>query len=70
MAPIATSMKPGPVSAWCRECQQHVVLTNLRPWPEGVLAVGECPSCRAKLAARKPIEWGGPHSDHGPPAAA
>ncbi len=53
----ASFAKPYPVSAWCRECQKLVALTNLRPWPEGVLAVGECPQCHGKLAAKKPIEW-------------
>jgi uncharacterized paraquat-inducible protein A len=45
------------VTAWCQQCQKLVALTNLRPWPEGVLASGECPRCHAKLAAKKPIEW-------------
>lgn len=50
--------RPAPVSAWCQKCQKLVALRNLRPGPEGVLAVGECPQCHAKLAAKKPIEWG------------
>ncbi|MBM4184239.1 MAG: hypothetical protein FJ207_08415 [Gemmatimonadetes bacterium] len=66
----ATIAKPAPISAWCDECQKHVELTNLRPWPEGVLAIGECPSCRSKLAARKPMEWGGRTSGRGVPPAA
>jgi hypothetical protein len=62
--------KPAPVSAWCRMCQKNVVLVNLRPWPEGVLAVGECSECHSKLAAQKPIEWGGPGSHQGKSPAA
>ncbi len=50
MSHVAFS-KSASVSAWCPECQKHVTLATLRPWPEGVLAIGECPACRAKLAA-------------------
>jgi hypothetical protein len=56
--PQSSVVKPAQVSAWCPECQTRVALANLRPWPEGVLAIGECPECRSKLAARKPVEWG------------
>ncbi|MEQ1857001.1 MAG: hypothetical protein ABL963_11040, partial [Longimicrobiales bacterium] len=63
-------LKPAPISAWCRGCQQQVALANLRPWPEGVLAIGECPKCRAKLAAKKPIEWSGAYGDGDRPTAA
>jgi hypothetical protein len=66
----ASFAKPAPVSAWCTECQKHVALTDLRPWPEGVLVIGECPECRAKLAARKPVEWDAGASGRGRPPAA
>lgn len=42
---------------WCQGCRQEVTPTNLRPWPGGTLAIGECPNCHTALAARKPLEW-------------
>jgi hypothetical protein len=45
--------------AWCPRCRQQVTLTNLRPWPEGVLVIGECPQCTAALAASRPLGWSG-----------
>jgi len=46
-----------PIRVWCQTCREHVTLMNLKPWPEGVLAVGECPRCQSKLAASQPLEW-------------
>jgi len=48
-----------PVRAWCQSCRSQVTLVNVRAWPEGVLVVGECPSCQASLASRKPVGWNG-----------
>ena len=46
-----------PVKAWCQSCRSQVTLMNVRPWPEGVLVVGQCPRCQASLASRKPVGW-------------
>ena len=52
-----------PVRAWCQSCRSHVTLVNVRPWPEGVLVVGECPKCETSLASRKPVGWSAPATD-------
>jgi hypothetical protein len=44
---------------WCPGCRQHVALTSLRSWPEGLLVIGDCPSCHASVAASRPVGWDG-----------
>ncbi|MGD8871151.1 MAG: hypothetical protein PVJ80_06170 [Gemmatimonadota bacterium] len=53
-----------PVRAWCQSCRSHVTLINVRPWPNGILVIGECPSCQSSLASRKPVGWKAPESVH------
>ena len=43
--------------AWCPRCRQHVPLVNLRSWPEGVLVIGDCPTCASSVAASRPVGW-------------
>jgi hypothetical protein len=45
------------LKTWCPRCREQVTLVNLRPWPEGVLVIGECFRCRAALAVSRPLGW-------------
>jgi hypothetical protein len=56
---MQTTMQESRLRAWCPGCRQHVGLTNLRSWPEGVLVIGDCPSCHASVAASRPVGWNG-----------
>jgi hypothetical protein len=51
------SMQGQDVSAWCPGCRQQVSLINLRSWPEGVLVIGDCPSCQVAVASSRPVGW-------------
>jgi hypothetical protein len=51
------AVQTAPEIVWCQRCREHVIPTNLRPWPGGTLAIGECPRCHAALAVPKPVEW-------------
>jgi hypothetical protein len=42
---------------WCPRCRQQVALTNLRSWPEGILVIGDCPTCKGAVASSRPIGW-------------